>query len=405
MPFDRFPQYKPQALAALEALSGPILADFAKAGYQRAEPPIIQPADIFLDLYGEAVRKRVYVFADPQGEELCLRPDLTVPLARMCLESGLPKSGPLRRSYCGPAFRSVPAGGGKAAEFLQAGVERLGGTCEAQEADAEVFALVHGAVRRAAGGGISLHFGDPGLFAAFADALDLPKPWRGRLKRRFRSPAAIHDLLAHTARQADGTNGMAALLTALSHLNENEARAALGDVLNIAGIESVGGRSIEEIAERFLEQAAAMRAAGLPRDIMDLIRRFLSLSVPVPQAVDTVAALAREAGIDLDTALSGIAARFDAITRRKIVPDNAEFATAFGRDMDYYTGFVFEFRAEQLGENSKIAGGGRYDTLLARLGANAPVPAVGGSIWLERLAAVAGNAVTPAAARKGVNAP
>lgn len=381
----RFPEYGPKDLAALEALASAILADFGKAGYARAEPPILQPADVFLDLYGEAVRRRIYVFAGPGGEELCLRPDLTVPLARMCLQSAQKGRG-TKLSYYGPAFRSVERSDGKAAQFLQAGIERMGGAEAPGEADAEVFALIHAAVRREGARNTTVHFGDLGLFAAFADSLDLPETWRGRLKRRFRSPAATHDLLARCTGPADGMRGMDALLTALSHLSEEEARAALRDILNIAQIDSVGGRSMEEITERFLEQAAAMRAAGLPDEVTGLIRRFLALRVPAPRAVETLAGLGREAGLDFDDALQAMALRFDLIRQRKISLDTAEFATAFGRDMDYYTGFVFEFRAPHLGENAKIAGGGRYDSLLARLGAKASAPAVGGSIWVERLA-------------------
>ncbi|MFP3944794.1 MAG: ATP phosphoribosyltransferase regulatory subunit [Alphaproteobacteria bacterium] len=399
----RFPEYGPQELATLEALAAPILDSFRKAGYARAEPSILQPADVFLDLYGEAVRKRIYVFAGPQGEELCLRPDLTVPLARMCLRKA-PGRTAAKFSYFGPAFRSVPEGDGKAAQFLQAGIERLGGREPSAEADAEVFALVHGAVQETAAGRTTLHLGDPGLFAAFADALDLPEAWRGRLKRRFRSPAATHDLLARAAGPGEGMRNMDALLSALSHLSEEEARAALRDVLTIARIDAVGGRSMEEITERFLEQAAAMRAAGLPDDLTGLIRRFLSLSVPAPRAVEAAAGLAQEAGLDLDDALEALAERLELIGKRNIDLDAAEFATAFGRDMDYYTGFVFEFRAPGLGENRKIAGGGRYDALLARLGAEAPVPAVGGSVWVERLAAISHEKAAPSAPARG-NAP
>jgi ATP phosphoribosyltransferase regulatory subunit len=402
--FARFPEYDPATLASLEALTGPILAAFREAGYARVEPPVLQPADVFLDLYGEAVRKRIYVFAGPQGEELCLRPDLTVPLARMCLNNP-PGRMPARLSYCGPAFRSVLEGDGKPAQFLQAGIERLGGGGDPTQSDAEIFALIYGAVQGARESGVSLHFGDLGLFAAFADALDLPEAWRGRLKRRFRSPAATHDLLARTARQAGSMRNTGALLTALSHLSENEARAALTDILNIAGINSVGGRSIEEITERFLEQAAAMRAAGLPDGLTDLVRRFLAVSVPASSAVETLGTLAREAGLDLGAALQTLEARFDLLRKRKIDLDGAEFATAFGRDMDYYTGFVFEFRAQHLGDNRKIAGGGRYDSLLTRLGAKKPVPAVGGSIWVERLAALAGKRPDATSPRRREGAP
>ncbi len=195
--------------------------------------------------------------------------------------------------------------------------------------------------------------------------------------------------------------GMDALLTALSHLSEKEAHAALRDVLRIGGIDSVGGRSMEEIAERFLEQAAAMRAAGLPDELTGLVRRFLAVSATAPHAVEKVAGLAKEAGLELDDALQTMERRFDLIRQRKVPLETAEFATAFGRDMDYYTGFVFEFRAPGPDGTAKIAGGGRYDNLLTRLGAKKPMQAVGGSIWVERLAALESPAVPSTRPRGG----
>ena len=71
---------------ALEAQAEQILGVFARAGYERVAPAFIQPADIFLDRIGEALRNRTYVFTDPDGQELCLRPDLTIPSCRIYLE-------------------------------------------------------------------------------------------------------------------------------------------------------------------------------------------------------------------------------------------------------------------------------------------------------------------------------
>ena len=59
---------------------------FRRGGYEQVAPSIIQPADILLDQIGEAIRGRTYVFTDLAGDELCLRPDLTVPVSRLYLE-------------------------------------------------------------------------------------------------------------------------------------------------------------------------------------------------------------------------------------------------------------------------------------------------------------------------------
>ena len=50
------------------------------------------------------------------------------------------------------------------------------------------------------------------------------------------------------------------------------------------------------------------------------------------------------------------------------------------------TGFIFELHDPDRPDLKPIAGGGRYDGVLSRLGAPTPVPAVGASLWLDRLA-------------------
>src|SRR5258707_6135100 len=112
-----------------------LLLSFAQAGYVRAEPTILQPAEPFLDLSGEDIRKSLYLTTDAGGEELCLRPDLTIPVARDYLAS--PRAGqPAGFSYLGPVFRYR---GSQASEFLQAGV---GSFCRQDRAaaDAEMLA-------------------------------------------------------------------------------------------------------------------------------------------------------------------------------------------------------------------------------------------------------------------------
>src|SRR3954467_6473523 len=99
-----------------------LLSSFAQAGYLQAEPAILQPAEPFLDLSGEDIRKSLYLTTDATGEELCLRPDLTIPVARDYLAS--PRAGqPSGFCYLGPVFRYR---GGRPSEFLQAGLQSFG---------------------------------------------------------------------------------------------------------------------------------------------------------------------------------------------------------------------------------------------------------------------------------------
>ena len=113
----------PANFEALEAQARTLLAVFIAAGYEAVAPDIIQPAGVFLDVVGEALRGRTYVFTDLNGEELCLRPDLTVPTCRLYLQRHPGADREAFYSYNGPAFRFQPASADAAhpREFRQAG--------------------------------------------------------------------------------------------------------------------------------------------------------------------------------------------------------------------------------------------------------------------------------------------
>ena len=61
------------------------------------------------------------------------------------------------------------------------------------------------------------------------------------------------------------------------------------------------------------------------------------------------------------------------------------FSTNFGRDIEYYTGMVFEIWVSTKKNKQEIARGGRYDDLLKSLGSKKDVSAVGAAINLNNL--------------------
>ena len=102
------------------------------------------------------------------------------------------------------------------------------------------------------------------------------------------------------------------------------------------------------------------------------------------EAGDRLAELAASAGLELGRALTGFQTRNLALQAAGVDLATVTYRAAFGRPIDYYTGLVFEARAP--GSGDPLAGGGRYDRLLTILGATAPIPAVGFSLWLDRIA-------------------
>jgi ATP phosphoribosyltransferase regulatory subunit len=210
-----------------------------------------------------------------------------------------------------------------------------------------------------------------------------------------RAGSLRHDLdrLARDAAQARPE--YQGVLAALAGSDPRAAHALVTDLLSIAGISAVGGRSVGEIADRFLEQAALGAGSGLPAETRALIEKFLAIAGNPDEAAAELRALASEAGVALGPALDLFESRTGFMAARGVDVSRIRFSTAFGRGLDYYTGMVFELHPPPLPSPASAPGqlvaGGRYDGLLSRLGAREPIPAVGFAVWVERLAAIGGT--------------
>jgi len=235
-----------------------------------------------------------------------------------------------------------------------------------------------------------LRLGDLGLFTALLDAVSMPQRWRRRLRHHFWRPEAFRVELARlTSREALRVHGLPRqLLDALDPAQPQEAQRLVEAYLEAAGLELVGTRTLPEITDRLLADAADARETPLTPATAALIERYTGLKAPAREAAGQIEALIRPHKLDLGAALAAFRRRLDVLAEAGVDWQGATFAAEFGRSLEYYTGFVFEIVAPELGPNSPVAGGGRYDSLLADVGAPAPVPAVGSCIHTERLLTV-----------------
>ena len=371
-------------LAALDGALARLAALFADAGYEAVSPPHLFPAELMLDLYGEDIRSRAFLFpGGGGGEELCLRPDFTVPVVLAHGADGWVRSA--RYAYQGPVFRRQASGSRRPVEYLQAGVENLGAPDPAR-AEADVLALTLEGVTALGVEGARLTTGDLGIVFALLDALDMPSGRRARLRRHIWRPARFHELVAEAVSGPSAPSARrAALIAAVA---EPDAFARIERMAAEAG-EILGLREIEDIAERAAALADAASQPPMPTEQAELIEAVLAVSAPAGDALAHLRELTAAAGVDLSPALDAMERRLDRINRLGLDAEEMAFEAAFGRTLEYYDGFVFEI-AYPAADQPPIAGGGRYDSMTRRLGAHAPIAAVGAMIRPEAALAARG---------------
>ena len=143
-----------------------------------------------------------------------------------------------------------------------------------------------------------IQIGDVALFASLVAGLYLPPAWKRRLIKDFnRKTNLAQDLERLTLGGNNARPEYQGVLAALAGSDPKAARALVTDLLSIAGINAVGGRSVGEIADRFLEQSALGASTKLPRDVRGLVERFLAIQGYLDEAAASLRALASEANM------------------------------------------------------------------------------------------------------------
>ena len=355
-----------------------IMAVFERAGFEQIAPDIIQPADIFLERSGEDIRARTFVFNDPNGNELCLRPDLTVPACRFHLSHAAQPEKEARYSYLGPAFR-FPDEKLSPQEFTQAGLEWFG-AAEPIAAEARMLKLAISALEAAGATNLKVTLGDMGLFSALLADTKMPERWRRRLRHQFWRPQAFRALLKKFAQPPQATRS--SISEIIDSLQTKQAKPAVLDWIEAKRLSIQGTRTLDEVTERLSEKFADRSEPALDASAVAAIETYLSIAGQADEVVPQLRKLSSGAGYAV--AVSAYEKRLAALEEQGLNPRRFSFSANFGREIEYYTGFVFQVEASGVA----VAGGGRYDDMLSDLGAPARIPAFGFAIHTERLQAV-----------------
>jgi ATP phosphoribosyltransferase regulatory subunit len=350
-----------------------LFAAFRQAGALPVEADVLQPAERLLDLYGEDIRARAYVTSDPLRGEMMLRPDFTVPVVLEHMQNG---AEPARYCYMGEIFRKQDHLAPRASEYLQVGFEVF--DRDAPRADAEVFALFSDLLAEF---NLSPETGDIGILMAAVRGLATSDARKSALLRHIWRPKRFRKLLDRYAGRAAVAPERRALLDHLA--------SASPEVLIAASGPQIGLRSPEEIEARVAALIEDAAAAPIAAPEAALLYDLLTLEAPA------AAALAHLRGITpmlpaIAPAVERFAIRLEALAARGIDVERLPFSASHGRTtLEYYDGFVFTFHCADPAL-PPVASGGRYDALTQVLGAGKSIPAVGGIIRPNVLAALKG---------------
>ena len=333
--------------------------------------PTLLPASLVLELAGEGLRPRLFFASGPDGSELCLRPDLTIPAALHYVARSEYDNDPFAWACKGQVFRAPRVDEARQPEFVQIGLERFGDP-DIIPTDVTIFLAAWGACVSAdigiGFGPLCVRFCDGGLLPAIIEAADLPEVWRSALREHLGQSRAFLSILAQASGSAP-PRVISSLERELVELSPTDAIVRVEAALANGDLSLAGGRSVEDVTARLVTRARRALAPPLQDEDAQTLTALASFTDQgSPKAtLDHVVKLAANLGVDLGDWRHGWQARLDAIAA---VAPNALMhccLDALGEEaFDYYDGMAFDIAIDP---NFKrpIATGGRYDRLVGEI--------------------------------------
>ena len=343
-------------------LSEKILRSVKSNGFKHIELPSVIETNHIVQRSGESFRKFIFSFIDQTGNELCLRPDLTIASCLRYLENNL--KGKEKIFYSGQAYRKSE---NKKDSIIrnQIGFEIIGSQSEKID-DKEIINTSLKSLKNFKYSSGTITIGNVEIFNLLISKLDIPKRWKLRLSRHFWREDYFNDLLKRleTNSDVDPTIVEVDKKRYLKMLQDNQSFI-------------VANRTIKEILERFDKKIKDPRRPSRGRNISKIIRDFLKIKCPINKAASELNKFFRKNKINLV-----VDQKYFPISKNKISNLNVVFSTSFGRQLEYYTGMVFKIDIRSKSRIINCCNGGRYDKLISDLGSKKQTPAVGAALNL-----------------------
>ncbi len=329
----------PEQMLARQWMIDQVRKVYEGYGFVPLSTPAVEYLDVLTGSAGQEAQSSIFTVANPEGERLGLRFDLTVPLARVIAQYRAELPRPFRRYQVAPVWRADKPAPGRFREFTQFDLDSVGVPSEV--ADTEVIA---------------------GMCDTLAALVG-----EGAFLVRFSSRAVLNLLLRFAGIAGERATDVFRVL----------------DKLDKVGAEKV---RLELTSGYFDESGDRIQGLGLASSQVDRIEAFLAVRSPLrAEVLDQLR--------ELFTGVEGAAEEIEVVARisRHLAAlgygdEQVALDLSIARGLAYYTGPVFEAVLQDAPQFGSVFGGGRYDGLVMRFLGEA-VPATGASMGVDRLLA------------------
>lgn len=193
---------------ARRAVEDSLLRLFKSIGYSEIITPELEYYDVFSNRFNAVPQEMMVKIIDSRGRILVLRPDNTMPIARVAATRLRSFSPPLRLCYNQQVYRMSPLMSGHSRQHAQCGVELIG--AGGRKADLEIAATAVAALRRAAKIEFKLELGHVGFYRSIIDSLALGPETSEKVRDYIEAKnySALRDLLEPMSADSAGRRAL-----------------------------------------------------------------------------------------------------------------------------------------------------------------------------------------------------
>lgn len=292
-------------------------------GFLPLDTPVIELSEVLLAKAGGETEKQIYQFKKGDNE-LALRFDLTVPLARYVAQHSSDLAFPFKRYQMSKVYRGERPQKGRFREFYQCDIDIIGNEELDLTYDAEIPAVIYNVFKKLNFGGFTIKINNRRVLNGFFDEIGLS------------------DKISDILRNIDKIEkiGKDAVIEELKKLDIEDDK--INRIIEFISVDGSDDEKLEKLKNMNVSNESFAEGIDELKSVIDYLRQF---------------------GIE---------------------DDYFEIDLKIARGLDYYTGTVYETILNDYPRLGSVCSGGRYDNLTEYY-TNQKLPGIGISIGLTRL--------------------